>query len=244
MSGLNSWSPVWSAPGGGGVYSAYYGPPSYPAESPGSTAVYFGRSAGIIKAGLTPDPGDLNYWDEGLFAFKPSIDIDGLAANPLSYDVVNQHGTNPVWMTIEIDTGALGDRSDNVTFQMVPAPYGSSAYVTVNAAVGLWQKWNNSWGDTTGNPLVSLSSIADGYPGLPVVRAYLRLGMGNSYGPGPNGTQAWVDKTSIGGVTYDFVIAKERCLKGGWQSFGGLFANQGDCVSFVASQEKNSGKGQ
>ena len=29
-----------------------------------------------------------------------------------------------------------------------------------------------------------------------------------------------------------------QCLKGGWQTFG-VFKNQGDCVSFVASKGKN-----
>ena len=32
----------------------------------------------------------------------------------------------------------------------------------------------------------------------------------------------------------------EQCKKGGWQSFGGVFKNQGDCVSFVATGGKNS----
>jgi len=31
----------------------------------------------------------------------------------------------------------------------------------------------------------------------------------------------------------------EECKNGGWQSFGGLFKNQGDCVSFVATGGKN-----
>lgn len=31
----------------------------------------------------------------------------------------------------------------------------------------------------------------------------------------------------------------EQCKKGGWQNYGGLFKNQGDCVSYVATQGKN-----
>ena len=38
--------PDWST----GVFSAYVGPPSYGYVSPGSTALYDGREAGIIKA--------------------------------------------------------------------------------------------------------------------------------------------------------------------------------------------------
>jgi hypothetical protein len=32
--------------------------------------------------------------------------------------------------------------------------------------------------------------------------------------------------------------SKEQCKKGGWRSFG-VFKNQGDCVSFVATGGKN-----
>ena len=36
--------------------------------------------------------------------------------------------------------------------------------------------------------------------------------------------------------------SKDECKKGGWQSFG-VFKNQGDCVSFVATGGKNSPAG-
>ena len=140
--------PDFAATGGGGVYSAYYGPPAYTPVSPGTTAVYDGRQAGIIKAGLTIDPVDLIFEDEGLFAFKPTGTIDAFAAGTLTYDVENQAGVNPVWMTIEIDTGTVGDRSDNTTYQFVP-PSNPAGWNTFNAGAGLWQKWNNNAGDTT-----------------------------------------------------------------------------------------------
>ena len=44
--------PTWST----GVFSAYMGPPDYGYVSPGITATYLGRQAGIIKAGLDADP--------------------------------------------------------------------------------------------------------------------------------------------------------------------------------------------
>ena len=37
--------------------------------------------------------------------------------------------------------------------------------------------------------------------------------------------------------------SKDQCKKGGWQDFGGIFKNQGDCVSFVATAGKNSSSG-
>jgi hypothetical protein len=133
--------------------------------------------------------------------------IDALAAGTLSYDVVNQEGTNPVWMTIEIDTGVVGNRSDDTTYQHVPTT-NPAGWHTVDAAAGLWQKWNNYEGDTTGNPKISLSAVAANHTGLNVTRVYLRLGMGDSYHGTGNGTVAWVDKVTIGTVTYDFVLPR------------------------------------
>jgi hypothetical protein len=199
-----------------GVYSAYYGPTDYSAVSPGLTALYLGREAGLIKAGLAIDPIDGVYEDEGLFAFRPFVSIDQFAASALTYDIVNQYGANPVWMTIEIDTGVVDDRSDNVTFQMVPAAYGSAAYVVVNAGTATnWLQWADNSGTTTGVAR-TLADIATQYTGLTVVRTYLRLGMGDSYAPDANGTQAWVDKASIGGVTYDFVIKGKGYAQKDW----------------------------
>jgi hypothetical protein len=202
--------PSWTEAGGGGVFSAYIGPPDYGYVSPGTTAIFSGRQAGIIKAGLNVDP-DGHYWDEGLFGFKPTITINNLASMPLTYDVVNQEGTNPVWMTIEIDTGVVGDRADNTVYQFVPAT-NPSAWHTVDAGTGQWQKWNDGMGDVTGNPLISLSAVAATHSGLDVVRAYLRLGMGDSYNGTGSGTVAWVDKATIGGVMYDFVVGSAKAI--------------------------------
>ncbi|CAN5354054.1 hypothetical protein BH10ACI3_BH10ACI3_13960 [soil metagenome] len=198
--------PSFSAPGGGGVYSGYFGPPSYLGVSPGSTAVFDGRAAGIIKAGLADDPtGSGNYEDDCVFAVIPDVPINSLAAAPLTFDVENQYGVNPVWMTIEIDTGVLGTRADNTAYQFVPTS-NPAAWHTVDANAGMWQQWTTYTSGTVTGPLMSLGQVASANTGLPVVRTYLRLGMGNSYGPGPNGTQGWVDKMSIGGTTHDFVI--------------------------------------
>lgn len=204
--------PDWSE----GVYSAYYGPSNgHVAVSPGTTQVYLGRSAGIIKAGqgVEPAPSD---WDEGLFAFRPIVTIEEFADDDLTYDVVNQYGVNPVWMTIEIEVGDPDTRDDNVAFQMVPAPYGSVAYVTVNAGTATnWLQWTTpSSGITTGDARMLEDIAADPlYAGKTVIRTYLRLGMGTSYylpTTDDNGTVGFVDKATIGGVTYDFVLVDDE----------------------------------
>ena len=227
---VSNLQPDYSAPGGGGVYSAYYGPTNgYAPVSPGTTAVYDGHQAGIIKAGFNTAPAD----DEGLFAFKPTVTIDVFAAGTLTYDVQNAAGVNPVWMTIEIDTGTVADRSDNTTYQFVPTS-NPAGWNTFDAGAGLWQKWNDSNGDTTGNPLISLGAVAAAHPGLNVVRTYLRLGMGESYYNSGTHTIAWVDKATLGGLTYDFVVNKDRCKSGGWADFSDpTFTSQGACVSYL-----------
>lgn len=203
---VSNLQPSWDAVGGGGVFSAYIGPPDYGYVSPGSTALFDSREAGIIKAGITASSTG-SYDDEGLFGFRPTVTIDGFASSTLTYDVQNQYGENPVWMTIEIDTGVVDDRSDNTTYQFVPTT-NPAGWNTFNAGAGMWQKWNDNNGDTTGNPLISLGDVATAHTGLNVVRTYLRLGMGNSYhGIALLGTVAWVDQATLGGVTYDFVVA-------------------------------------
>jgi hypothetical protein len=202
---VSNLDPSWTAVGGGGVWSSYSDPPSYTMVSPGITEVYDGREAGIIKAGLELDP-DGHYWDDGIFGFKPTVTIDDLAAGDLTYDVENQYGENPVWMTIEIDTGVVEERNDNTVYQFVPTS-NPAGWQTVDAGAGLWQKWDDNMGTVTEAP-ISLNDIATANTGLNVVRAYLRLGMGDSYhGTAGLGTVAWVDKATIGGITYDFVIA-------------------------------------
>ena len=180
----------------GGAYSAYYPSPGNPV-SPGSITLYDGHEAGIIKAGLATN-------DEGLFGFKPTGTINAFTALPLTYDVVNQAGANPVWMTIEIDTGVVGNRNDNTNYQFIPTT-NPTGWHTVDAAAGQWQQMDNN-GNGIGS-LMSLTELATANNGLNVVRAYLRLGMGDSYNNGGTGTIAWVDKATIGGVTYDFVLA-------------------------------------
>ncbi len=229
--------PSWEAIGGGGVYSAYYGPLIGDlAVSPGVTTVYDGRESGIIKAGLAFDPSDGIYWDQGLFAFKvPNVDISAFAGQTLSYVVQNETGTNPVWVRIRLTNGTQ--------YQFVPTTNPTSWH-TVDAATEQWQLMDGD-GNATG-PLMTLSEVATANLGVKVDRVYLTLGMGNSYNVEPGvGTVAWVDKVTIGGVTYDFVVApttKDECKEEGWESFESLtFKNQGECVSYVQSNE-NAGK--
>jgi len=45
------------------------------------------------------------------------------------------------------------------------------------------------------------------------------------------------------GSPQNLPTSTDECKKGGWQNFGGLFKNQGDCVSYVATGGKNPPSG-
>ena len=197
---VSTLQPDFTTAGGGGVWSAYYFPNSTSAGvSPGSTTLFDGRQAGIIKAGITPIVVGGNYEDEGILAFQvPSVAVATFAGQVLTYDVENQTGTNPVWVRIRLVSG--------IQYQFVPASYGVlGGYHTINAAAGQWQLMDGS-GNGVGS-LMTLSQVATNNAGAMVDRVYLTLGIGNSYNVSSSvGTVGRVDKITIGGVTYDFVI--------------------------------------
>jgi hypothetical protein len=191
---VDNLQPSWDAPGGG-VFSAYRGPDAYGYVSPGETALYDGREAAIIKAGINIDA-DGHYWDEGLLAFKVNVDISTFTTQTLSYDVENETGPNPVWVRIRLVGGTQ--------YQFVPTT-NPAGWHRVNAAAGQWQLMDNN-GNATG-PMMSLADVANANSGATVDRVYLTLGMGDSYNVSPGaGTVGWVDQVTIGDVTYDFVV--------------------------------------
>ena len=212
---VSNLQPSWTAAGGGGVYSVYYGPnDNYAGDSPGSTAVYSGRQAAPIYAGITIDPNDNIYEDQGLMAFKFNSDpgvhsesISTFARQTFTYDFVNQYGANPVWVYIELNKGEAGD----TMYQYVPTSNPSSWH-TVNPMTGAknWQVWTNLTDGITTGPMLSISDIAAANPGKTIDRVYLTEGMGDSYHDNPNGTYAWVDTTTIGTVRYDFIVAPQN----------------------------------
>ena len=61
----------------------------------------------------------------------------------------------------------------------------------------------------------------------------------------------WVREPNAGTVIAQIVVpdlptlptSKDECKNGGWATFDGLFKNQGDCVSFVATGGQNEGAG-
>jgi hypothetical protein len=196
--------PSWTAAGGGGVWSSYQGPPDYDYVSPGATDLFDGREAAPIYAGVTIDPTDGIYEDQGLFAFKPgNTPISTFASEPLSYDFVNETGTLPVWVYIELNKGLAGD----TMYQFVPTS-NPAGWHTEDAATGAhWQVWTNLTDGVPTGPMLSLADIAASDSSKVVSRVYLTMGMGTAYNVSPGvGTKAWVDTVSIGTTTYDFLL--------------------------------------
>jgi hypothetical protein len=65
-----------------------------------------------------------------------------------------------------------------------------------------------------------------------------------SSAPGTSNVTATLDNQTVW-TTVTFTkpplpATADQCKKGGWQSYGGIFKNQGDCVSFVATHGKNA----
>ena len=125
--------------------------------------------------------------------------IDDFAAGAVTYDVETEAGVNPVWMTIEIDTGVVGDRNDNTVYQYVPTS-NPAGWHTVDAAAGSWQKWNDNNGDVSGESF----NLAQRYchRQIPVsmwCARYLRLGQGDSYANGGTGTDCLGGQGHTGG---------------------------------------------
>jgi hypothetical protein len=194
--------PSWSADGGGGVWGSYQGPPAYGYVSPGSVALISGRTGAPIQAGITIDPTDGIYEDQGLLAFKPgSTPVSAFATQALSWDVINQSGARPVWIYIELNKGVAGD----VTYQFVPSS-NPAGWHTVNAAAGSWYQWADQNGTLTGSAR-TLAQVASDNPGKTVDRVYITLGMGNSYHDNPAGTVAYVNNVVIGSTTYAFATS-------------------------------------
>ncbi len=121
---------------------------------------------------------------------------------------------------------------------------------------GTWQKWDGSaqnavWWSTRTFPGVTASQTVGG-PNIDQISAAnpaaVILGYGFNQGSGNAGLTSAVDGLTIGSKTFDFqprVFAATDCKDGGWAtSFtADTFKNQGDCVSFYASNGKNHPKG-
>jgi hypothetical protein len=154
-------------------------------------------------------------------------------------------------LNIEIDrNGGTLEPGDYATLVWEPLYAGEST------AAGEWLTRSPStsdggWWSTRNVPVATGVAGALGFPsftaGWDEVQAALPaatvLRIGINQGSGNPGLVSEVDLLRVNETVYDFGLAptrKDQCKSGGWTAFEApAFRNQGDCVSFVASQSRN-----
>jgi hypothetical protein len=142
-------------------------------------------------------------------------------------------GQGPCQLEVDARSGPSGEEPSGRTLcSPLPGPPGSEVTcLNVQRNVALLTIVRLDTGS------VASFRITDNGPGVPDV-------VEGNFGPGcPEPQLFYFD---LGLSSGDFVVvdapplptSKGQCNNDGWQSFG-LFANQGDCVSFVATAGKN-----
>jgi hypothetical protein len=110
-----------------------------------------------------------------------------------------------------------------------------------NGGQAIWWSSQPIGGAPNRDTFVTWDTIVAANPNATIIG-----GFGVNQGSGNPALSTNADALAIGydGDTtlYDFEnrpVSKDDCKKGGWESFGGAFKNQGDCVSYVATKGKN-----
>jgi hypothetical protein len=139
--------------------------------------------------------------------------------------------------------------------RLVFEPYQNGA-VTVGSGWRHWDASSGLWWASKTSPAGSnglcpqsnpcpLSTILSAYPNA-TLSQNLVLKAGSGWTGFTGNADALTVSTTGGSTTYDFEpdvgppTNKDQCKNGGWQSFTTpTFKNQGDCVSYVATNGKN-----
>lgn len=175
----------------------------------------------------------------------------------LSYHTY-QNGDSTVFaasLQLDVDYDAS---DENTAWQgrLVYEPYQNGTVIPET-----WQEWDALAGTwwASGAPGSTICPQSDPCTTEEVLAAFpdsaIRAEVGNvnfkAGGPWAGGFDGYVDAFTIGTVagstTFDFEGSepapempsnKDDCKKGGWEAYG-VFKNQGDCVSYVASGNRN-----
>ena len=149
-------------------------------------------------------------------------------------------------LNVGVDVNGLTTPGGFTTLVFEPVYNTGQATVTE----GLWQRWSSGGTDIwwSSNPIVSAPNRSTFVPLNTIIAANpdaVIVSFGANQGGGNPGLFGAVDGLTLNGTTYDFgprVFDKADCKDGGWQtlkdSSGQAFVNQGDCVSYYASNGK------
>ena len=192
--------------------------------------------------------------------------LDELTALNYSTFVQNNNNEQAVYIILNVDYDGDGASDDLLFFEPV---YQDSTFCTNdqgNVLLDTWQTWdalNGCWwsvggtaGATPGTGTKTLSQILAVEPDAAIAtstdpKGAVRLVAGFG-GPDDWGNFLGnVDAFTVNTDTFDFELhsmptSKDECKKEGWMTFNppeGSFKNQGDCVSFVATDGRNQPAG-
>jgi hypothetical protein len=187
-------------------------------SSPGDGGIDFAVPSGLTFAGLQTLSTDYNVTDDDCKAGSPrfqiNVDTGSGVKNIFAYigPEPNYTGCTPnTWA----NSGNLLDGSRHLDTSQV----GGTFYDTYASAVSNYGSY----------PVVGIQLVVDsGWAFLDSEQTVL------------------IDNTNINGTLYDYEPtrreAMDMCKNGGWRTFAsppGPFRNQGDCVSYFASGERN-----
>lgn len=208
----------------------------------GSTQAFTGAANGSFEDGTYVDNGGgFQQLD------APNTSIDGWSVDSGSVDWVGSYWTAPDGaMSLDLsgaDAGSISQTFDTtigntytVAFLLSGNPAGPPSVKTldVSATGGTPSSYSH---DTTGSDLTTMAWTPETYEFLATSATTTITFQSTTAGPyGPA-----LDNVSV----TETVPTKDECKDGGWQSMldnaGNGFKNQGDCVSYFATQGRNLG---
>lgn len=190
--------------------------------APGWGGINFDVASGTTFADLATLSTDFNVTDDNCGGGSPRFQLATPSGN-ISVYLGNAPGYDACQPNTWVNTGDLLE---------------GSLFVDTSQIGGTFY-------DTYANALAN-------YGAMPIESIQLVVDSGwNASASGGDGEQTVLfDNVVVGGTTYTFesVVVnaptnKDECKKDGWKSFGTMFKNQGDCVSFVASTGKSQPSG-
>jgi choice-of-anchor C domain-containing protein len=161
-----------------------------------------------------------NFWDasEGNF----SIDLNGSDKGSMSQDLATVAGADYT-----------------VSFDLSGNYFGGPAIKTLDVSAGATTE-AFSWESPGGLSFPAMDWVSESFTftatSSTTTLTFASTTGGLYYGP-------VLDNVSVVQIVPPLPVEKADCKKGGWDTYGGLFKNQGDCVSFVATDGKNPPSG-
>ena len=160
------------------------------------------------------------------------------SAQAPTQDSVVGSGTADFWGAFEIDvrSGPSGENpTGNVSFDFPQIVPGSVSCLAVRDNVATFNVQSTGFGlitfEVTDNAGLGTADVIRGIPTGRSASDCSPLTEGAVSGSVNTGDLVVVDAPPL-------PTSKEQCKRGGWQAYG-VFKNQGDCVSFVATGGRN-----